>query len=166
MGAEWKTRSELRAGELGAISKAISILHSDDARDLFKKSLESQSYSFLQQASKASTTRSDAVHALEAAAGSTHSRHLSSLIMHLAAGGHFDQVIAAIDDMVMFLKGEEMDDLKQKETCEQDRAKDTRDAIVASREIDEMTDLITSLNADIDELIRSIEDKENQVAAI
>merc|ERR1719476_1113901 len=45
---EWKTRSDLRAGELAAISEAISILHSDDARDLFKKSLKSQGYSFLQ----------------------------------------------------------------------------------------------------------------------
>jgi len=97
---------------------------------------------------------------------STHSRHLSSLITHLAAGGHFDQVIEAIEKMVLLLKGEEADDLKQKETCEQDRAKDTRDAIVASREIDEMTDLITSLNEEIDELTRSIKDRNDQVEAI
>merc|ERR1719261_2116311 len=40
--AAWKVRSELRAGELAAISKAIYILHNDDARDLFKKSFASQ----------------------------------------------------------------------------------------------------------------------------
>merc|ERR1719301_472059 len=39
---QWKVRSELRTGELGAISKAISILHNDDARDLFKRSFASQ----------------------------------------------------------------------------------------------------------------------------
>merc|ERR1719487_739523 len=38
----WKVRSELRAGELAAINKAIYILHNDDARDLFKKSFASQ----------------------------------------------------------------------------------------------------------------------------
>merc|ERR1719230_1376752 len=43
----WKVRSELRAGELEAISKAIYILHNDDARDLFKKSFASQGF-FLQ----------------------------------------------------------------------------------------------------------------------
>merc|ERR1719335_1254430 len=43
----WKVRSELRSGELAAISKAIYILHNDDARDLFKKSFASQE-SFLQ----------------------------------------------------------------------------------------------------------------------
>jgi hypothetical protein len=42
--ASWKVRSELRAGELGAISKAIYILHNDDARDLFKKSFASQGF--------------------------------------------------------------------------------------------------------------------------
>ena len=43
----WKVRSELRDGELAAISKAIYILHNDDARDLFKKSFASQE-NFLQ----------------------------------------------------------------------------------------------------------------------
>jgi len=45
---EWNDRSVLRTGELAAISKAISILQSDDARDLFKKSISSQGYSLLQ----------------------------------------------------------------------------------------------------------------------
>merc|ERR1719401_91121 len=45
---EWKTRSELRAGELAAISQAIEILHNDGARDNFKKSFASQGFSLLQ----------------------------------------------------------------------------------------------------------------------
>merc|ERR1719281_2028143 len=44
---EWKIRSDLRAGEQAAISKAIFILHNDDSRDLFKKSFASQE-SFVQ----------------------------------------------------------------------------------------------------------------------
>merc|ERR1719181_1884540 len=40
--AAWKERSVLREGELSAISKAIEILHNDDARDLFKHSFASQ----------------------------------------------------------------------------------------------------------------------------
>merc|ERR1719169_399107 len=39
---QWKVRQELRTGELAAISKAIQILHNDDARDLFKRSFASQ----------------------------------------------------------------------------------------------------------------------------
>merc|ERR1711972_489769 len=48
---EWKARQSLRAEEQEAISKAIAILHGDDARDLFKRSFESQGYLFLQEAS-------------------------------------------------------------------------------------------------------------------
>merc|ERR1719352_245034 len=46
---EWKERKRLRTEEVASISKAIGILTSDDARDLFKKSFDSQGYSFLQQ---------------------------------------------------------------------------------------------------------------------
>merc|ERR1719464_2333408 len=46
---EWTERSKVRADEMKAISEAISVIHSDDARDLFKRSLSSQGYSLLQQ---------------------------------------------------------------------------------------------------------------------
>merc|ERR1719487_1420029 len=67
----WKVRSELRAGELAAINKAISILHNDDARDLFKRSFASQAPGeFLQvgQASSMSLRAEKASAALRAAA--------------------------------------------------------------------------------------------------
>merc|ERR1719149_368076 len=41
---QWKARQALRAGEVEAISKAIYILHNDDARDNFKKSFKSQGF--------------------------------------------------------------------------------------------------------------------------
>merc|ERR1719162_1888142 len=37
---EWGDRQELRAGEMAAMSKAIGVLHSDAARDMFKKSFQ------------------------------------------------------------------------------------------------------------------------------
>merc|ERR1711920_187571 len=45
--SEWKARQSLRSEEQEAISKAIAILHGDDARDLFKRSFTSQGYLFL-----------------------------------------------------------------------------------------------------------------------
>merc|ERR1719299_348032 len=51
--AEWKARSALRAGEVAAIAKAISILHSDNARDLFKQSFDSQFLQVTQTTNKA-----------------------------------------------------------------------------------------------------------------
>merc|ERR1719399_205019 len=45
---EWQVRKKLRAGEIAAIGEAISILRSDDARDTFKKSFDSQGFFFTQ----------------------------------------------------------------------------------------------------------------------
>merc|ERR1719174_53852 len=39
---DWDLRKKMRAEEIAAIGEAISILRSDDARDTFKKSFESQ----------------------------------------------------------------------------------------------------------------------------
>merc|ERR1719499_461049 len=58
--AEWKARQSLRLKEQEAIGKAISILYSDDARDLFKKSLASQGYLFLQEMSSKQVRGRDA----------------------------------------------------------------------------------------------------------
>merc|ERR1719336_1068236 len=112
---EWKWRQELRLKEQEAISKAISILHSDDARDLFKKSFESQGYLFLQEKSSSQMhSQQNALQFLKKAAAVSKDARLLRIASQLAAGGHFDEVIAAIDKMVAMLKEEEADDLKQK----------------------------------------------------
>ena len=59
--------------------------------------------------------------------------------------GKFGKVIEMIDKMITLLRDEENEDLKIKETCEKDRMENTRKAILASREIDEMSDHITKL---------------------
>jgi len=60
--------------------------------------------------------------------------------------------------MVTLLQKEEEQDLDTKQTCEKDRMKDTRDAIMDSREIDEMTDSITKLTAEIAACKKTIEE--------
>merc|ERR1719336_1018848 len=162
---EWKARQELRAGELAAIAKAVEILHSDDARDLFKKSFASQGF-FLQVGTMVTSKRAEgAVQALKVAALKAHDSRLSALTV-LASKGHFDDVIDAIDNMTAVLQSEEESDLQNKEACESDRAGDTRDAIVLSRQMDEATEEIVALTAHVAELTAEIEDKEEQVAAI
>merc|ERR1719325_268213 len=65
--------------------------------------------------------------------------------------------------MVATLKEEEADDLKQKETCEQDRMDNTRDAIKTSRTMDELTEAIMVLNSEIEEISKDIAEKEEEV---
>jgi len=164
---EWKHRTALRAGELEAISKAISVLHNDDARDLFKKSFKSQGYLFLQEAASQRSGRVEqASEVLRAAGRLTHDARLGSLAASSARNGNFTEVISAIDTMLGMLQTEENEDIQRKEQCEENRATDTRAAIKTSRTMDELTDSITENKAKIEELAAEIKEKEGEVEAI
>jgi len=161
---QWGVRQKLRADEIEAISKAISILHGDDARDLFKRSFKSQGYSFLQFDTQAGS----AAKVLRATARRSRSARLAALASRVSEQipSAFDEVLAAIDQMVTDLKAEEAADLQMKETCESDRATDTRESIVTAREMDELTENMDALAAKVKELAAEIDDKEAQVVAI
>jgi peptidoglycan hydrolase CwlO-like protein len=162
---EWKDRQQMRTGEIAAINKAVSILHSDDARDTFKKSFTSQS--FLQTGA---TQQLSVAQVLKKAAQQSGDGRLALLASRvsktdpLATGSHFDKVIAAIDKMIGTLQGEEKTDLENKEVCEKDRADDTRTAIKAGRTMDEHTDTITELKARIAEIEINIEENNKEIA--
>eukprot|EP00928_Gymnodinium_smaydae_P008872 TRINITY_DN13266_c0_g1_i3.p1 TRINITY_DN13266_c0_g1~~TRINITY_DN13266_c0_g1_i3.p1 ORF type:complete len:724 (-),score=213.24 TRINITY_DN13266_c0_g1_i3:65-2236(-) len=162
---EWKTRSELRTGELAAISKAISILASDDAKDLFKKSFQSHGYALLQAGDRSEVhigqKRRLAAQVLSAA--SVGDVRMANLAKRTVTQGHFDEVVTAIDNMIQLLQKEEASELQKKETCEKERIQDTRDAIVSARAMDEMTDTITSLHADIKEIDAEVAEKQEQI---
>jgi len=167
---EWKVRKELMVGEVAAINKAISILHSDDARDMFKKSFKSQGYSFLQlrNVGTGKASLGSAVGILRTTASEAGDKRLLALAVRasMTAQGHFDKVISAIDDMIAKLKKEEETDLKNKEDCESDRMDDLREAAVTSREIDEATDEIDRLKTEIDEANDEIKEKETEIKTI
>jgi len=160
---EWKDRMALRTAELGAISKAIEILHNDDSRDLFKKSFTSQGYSFVQMKMDSKQT---AYTTLRHAARAGKDERLSKIAATVAAGSHFKEVVIVIDKMVATLKAEEAADLKKKEDCETTRAEDTRAASLASRDIDDSTDAITKLEKEIKELKDKIKEAQLSVEAI
>merc|ERR1719183_2054067 len=82
---------------------------------------------------------------------------VASLIRGPSVKTKFDPIIKAIEKMVKQLQDEEKVDLETKQTCEKDRMADTRDAIVASRDIDEMTDSITKLTEEIAQCKKTIE---------
>jgi len=166
---EWKDRQLLRAGEIEAINKAVSILHSDDARDLFKSSLKSQIFLQVTATSKAASAGS----ILATAAKRTGDKRMAALAKSLqtpndsmATGSHFDEVIAAIDDMVATLKSEEEIDLENKETCEKDRADDTRTAIKAARTMDERSDTIDALKVDIAEIVKTMAENVGEIKSV
>jgi len=160
--SEWGDRQKLRSDEMEAISKAISILHGDDARDTFKRSFTSQGYSLLQIDNQAS----NAAKVLKATALQSHNSKIAALAQRAKIPSAFTDVLTAIDSMITDLRTEEQDDLTTKETCESDRATDTREAIVKARAMDELTETNQALAAKVKELTAEIEDKEAQVVVI
>jgi len=169
---EWKDRQIMRAGEIEAINKAVSILHSDDARDMFKSSYKSQGF-FLQVTASSKSSSAGAI--LASAAKRSGDKRMAALAKSLetqtpnesmATGSHFDEVIAAIDDMVETLKSEEEIDLENKEVCEKDRADDTRTAIKAARTMDERSDTVTELKNDIAEIVKTIAENVAEIKSI
>merc|ERR1719265_3096637 len=165
--AEWKERKRLRSEEVASISKAIGILTSDDARDLFKKSFDSQGYSFLQQKSGCSPKhrQQKAVAVLRKVSADVKSLKLMALTSKLAltSGGHFDAIISDLNDQVAQLAVQEKEDLVNKEKCEEDRQTNTKTAKEESMKIDDDTAFIERKQEHIADLNKKIEDAVNEM---
>mmetsp|Transcript_113136 Transcript_113136/g.365500 ORF Transcript_113136/g.365500 Transcript_113136/m.365500 type:complete len:734 (+) Transcript_113136:55-2256(+) len=162
---EWQERRTLRASELEALSKAVAILTDYDSRQLFRKSFTSQGYALLQEGvDEASHMRRDsAVAELRRAAAAAHDGRLLALAQRLAAAGHFDEVLSAIDSMLEVLQSEEASDLTKKEDCETERAANARTAAVTSREMDALTDDISRLEDEVARVSAEVAEKQQQV---
>merc|ERR1719409_1735548 len=126
---EWTLRTKLRNEELEGIDKALDLLTSDDARELFAKSIKpgvEKSASFLQIAStpallqgSASAPAARAYNALKAQVKQSHSIRLAALAVEIRTTkvGHFDAVIKSIDEMIKTLEEEGAADLAKKTQC-------------------------------------------------
>merc|ERR1719191_724854 len=169
---EWSARKELRAGENAAIQSAIATLTSDDARDLFKKSFDSQS--FLQTRIRVHPSRNHAA-GLSKVAQQVRKTAVLSHDMRLVAVASkvgdvdnpldFSTVTSSIDDMITKLKDEEKNDASEKEMCERERAAGNKKVSMESKEIDTNTETIDRLtreiaaaNTRIEEILQEIDD--------
>merc|ERR1719297_372167 len=120
---EWAEIEKVRAQELVALADTIKILNSDDALELFKKTLPSAS-SFMQKQVSSQNLRIRALQALRRA-GHFKAMHLPARpeldLIALALSGKkigFEKVIKMIDEMVANLKKEQVDDENKKEYCD------------------------------------------------
>merc|ERR1719201_2104064 len=160
---DWEARQKMRSEEIAAIGEAISILRSDDARDMFKKSFASQEeQTFIQTHStkkKHHTRRSLALSAIRKAAVKSKDTRLDLIVTMLAnrkdplaeamGGDPFKEVIESIDQMLDDLKKEEEEDLSKKEYCEKERSEKTQIAHMTSKEIDVNSETIDRLTSEI-----------------
>lgn len=177
--AEWKTRRDLRAEELRGIAKALEILTSDDARELFASSIKAgkethMDASFdsginiapaLLQLASESSAPAKAFVALQKFARKAHSLRLAALAARIQQTkvGHFDGVIKAIDEMMAALKEEDAADIAKRDQCKEQYTKTA--SVIAN-----ITWLIKNNVAKIDKLESLIEkataEKEATIASI
>merc|ERR1719443_2720776 len=159
---EWAERVRLRTAEIASINEAISVLRSDDARDTFKKSFDSQGFLQTSMTKKHHhTRRSLALSAIRKAAVKSKDGRMEALSTMLSMeepaeevnmADPFKDVIASVDTMLEDLKKEEADDLAKKEHSEK-----TQEAKMTSKEIDTNTETIDRLTAQIAAANKSIE---------
>jgi hypothetical protein len=110
---EWEERSKTRAEEMEACSKALAVLSSDDAHDLFTKTFNP---ALLQADAVASgsSRRAQVSAGLAAAASKLQSPRLATLATQVRLNA-FTRVKKAIDDMVTQLLAEKADEIKHKD---------------------------------------------------
>jgi len=161
---EWKERKRLRTGEIAAISKAMEVLTSDDARDTFSSSQKSQTALLQEEVDSSGCSArkrvAKAVTKLRQTAAKHNDVRLAALAVsaQLSAKGHFDQIVESIDKMVTDLKAEYEEDLKTKTQCETDRMTNTKIAKQNAQAMDDETALIARKQAEIDEKQKEVED--------
>jgi len=126
---EWVIRKDLREEELEGVLKAISILSSDETRELMASAIKpGVETMFLQlnsdqsasgAAAAVSVVKNKAYELLKAGARKAGSLRLGMLAVRMrnAKVGHFDAVIAEIDKMIDVLKEEGAADIAKKDQC-------------------------------------------------
>merc|ERR1719254_83867 len=175
--AEWEERQKTRQLEMEAVSKALAVLSTDDAHDLFTKTFNP---AFVQKDSSAqSARRTQASKVLSNIAHKLQSPRLATLAVRVRLDA-FTRVKKAIDDMIAQLLREKEDEIKHKDFCvdelntnqlqteTKEREKSDLTAKIADLElkIKQLTEAIDALKAEIKEmqvqLKRAGEDREKQ----
>merc|ERR1719407_21873 len=159
--ADWAERKRLRSEEIASINEAISVLRSDDARDTFKKSFDSQS--FIQLEKKHDHRRKTAAVTKDARLAALSTMLAMKEEPEINEEDPFKEVIEAIDGMLGDLKTEEETDLANKERCEKERMENTQSAKMKSKEIDTNTETIDRLTASIAAAEKKIKEIEEEV---
>merc|ERR1719387_904309 len=167
---EWDERCKLRSEEIEAISDTIEMLNSDDALELFKKTLPSASAAsaFIQTSAttRSQMRRASALIRSSMKSDQAHTAQREVMLMALRSGVHgFEKVTGMIDGMVGVLEGEQAKDDKTDVWClaELDKAKEVDIEELASA-VDEQRDAIASTAAEIAELKSGLEELDKSVA--
>merc|ERR1711907_31190 len=157
----WEERQKTRQLEMEACSKALAVLSSDDAHDLFTKTFNP---SLLQTESTLnSEKRTQASKLLSAVAQKVQNPRLATLAVRVRLDA-FTRVKKAIDDMVSQLLKEKEDEIKHKDFCVDEFNTNELQTEKKEREKEDLIAKIEDLELTIKTLSSEIETLKSEVA--
>merc|ERR1719401_2104293 len=158
---EWEERSKTRQLETEAVSKALAVLSTDDAHDLFTRTFNP---SFLQASAKKTSDRRMAVSTiLSNAARKFQNPRLATLAVKVRLDA-FTRVKKAIDDMIAQLLVEKADEIKHKDFCVDELNTNQLQTESKEREKQDLIAKIEELELTIKELTEAIETLKAEIA--
>ncbi|CAK0790287.1 unnamed protein product [Prorocentrum cordatum] len=161
--AEWEERQKTRAAEMAAVSKALAILSTDDAHDLYTRTFN-KGASLLQQRSSAGSARRDAASKVIAdAAKRLHSQGLSKLALTVKLDA-FERVKKAIDDMLAALQEQQAAEVKHKDFCVAELDENQLQTEKKTMEKQDLEALIAKLETTIKHLTEALETLKAEIA--
>jgi hypothetical protein len=158
--AEWEERQKTRQMEMEACSKALAVLTSDDAHDMFTKTFNP---SFLQESAAHAQRRSKAAALLGSIAQKFHNPRLSTLASQVKLDA-FTRVKKAIDDMVTQLLKEKEDEIKHKDFCVEEFNTNQLQTEKKEREKEDLLAKIEDLQMTIKQLSSALETLKAEIA--
>jgi len=158
---EWEERQKTRQLEIEACSKALAVLSSDDAHDLFTKTFNP---SLLQkETAMHSERRAQASKLLAAVAQKMQNPRLATLAVRVRLDA-FTRVKKAIDDMVAQLLKEKEDEIKHKDFCVDEFNTNELQTEKKERSKQDLTAKIEDLDSTIDQLTKAIDTLKSEVS--
>merc|ERR1719451_264084 len=159
--SEWEERQKTRQLEMEACSKALAVLSSDDAHDLFTKTFNP---AFVQRESMVrSERRTKAAAVLSSVAKKLNNPRLSALAAKVRLDA-FTKVKKAIDDMVAQLLKEKEDEIKHKDFCVEEFNTNQLQTEKKDREKEDLIAKIEDLELTIKTLTSEIDTLKSEVA--
>jgi len=151
---EWEERQKTRQEEMSAVSKALAVLSTDDAHDLFTRTFNP---ALLQRSEAAhSARRSKASSVLSAVAHKFGNPKLAALAVQVRLDA-FTRVKKAIDDLIAELLKEKEDELKHKDFCVDELNTNQLQTEKKEREKLDLIARIEDLEMTIEQLTKAIE---------
>jgi len=154
---EYEQRTKARQMEIQATSKALQYLSSDEAHDLFSKTLN------FVQVQSTSHIRERAVKAVRALAQRSADPRLTALAVHVRLDA-FAKIKQQIQEMVDNLSREKEDEIKHKDFCIDELNENERNTETKTRDKEDMQARIEDLTMTIDELTKAMEVLKAEVA--